>query len=105
MSNERLGQALRLIRVFHDMSRKDIMEHIKISSPYLSEIERGKKAVSMGLVKEYSRVFNIPVSSIMFFSENLDPESRSEKTRNYLANKIIKMLEWLELTQTPEQSK
>ena len=66
-----LSEALRLIRVFHDLNQSDLAEQIEISRSYLSEIEGGKKEPSLELIKKYSVRFNIPVSSIMFFAENL----------------------------------
>jgi transcriptional regulator with XRE-family HTH domain len=94
--NNGLNEALRLIRVFHDMPRAEAIERLGISNSYLSEIENGKKPATLELVKKYSQVFNLPVSSIIFFSEKVETGSASEKTRQVLAKKILKMLEWIE---------
>lgn len=100
MQQYRIGEALRLIRVFHDMSRKELVDRIGISNSYLSEIESRKKPASFDLIERYSNAFNIPVSSIIFFSEQLDSDSPSDSARDYLANKILKMLEWIEDKET-----
>ena len=78
------------------MSRKELVERVGISSSYLSEIESAKKPVSLDLVEKYSSTFDIPVSSILFFSEHLTSDSAGEKARSYLASKVVKMLDWLE---------
>src|SRR3546814_14803062 len=39
-----LGEALRLIRVYHDLKQKQAAERLEVSKSYLSEIERGLKA-------------------------------------------------------------
>lgn len=96
MQSYRIGEALRLIRVFHDMSRKELVDRIGISNSYLSEIESAKKPANLDLIERYSKAFDIPVSSILFFSENLDSDAPAEKARDYLASKILKMLEWIE---------
>ena len=67
-----LNKALRLMRVFHDLSQKDLAEKLGMSKSYLSEIESGKKTPTLDLLSRYSEIFDIPLSSIMFFSENLD---------------------------------
>lgn len=90
-----LSDALRLIRVFHDMSQKELAEKVGISNSYISEIEAGKKIPTLDLIEKYAATFKMPASSILFFSEKLDSEKPSEKTREYISKKIIKILEWI----------
>lgn len=66
-----LNEALRLIRVFHDLNAAQLARKLKISPSYLSEIENGRKNVSLELVDKYSRYFNLPNSTILFFGEKL----------------------------------
>jgi len=89
------NDALRLVRVFHDMSQTDLAGKLKISKSYLSEIEKGeKKKVTLELLERYSEVFNIPMSSLMFFAEQVDG-SRAERARVAVAVKVAKMLAWV----------
>ena len=77
-----LGEALRLIRVYHDLKQKEAAERLGVSTSYISEIERGTKTPTLDVIDRYSREFDIPVSSIMFrqisvihrFSLNLPAE-------------------------------
>ena len=39
-----LSEALRLIRVFHDMKQTELADRLSISKSYLSEIEGGEEA-------------------------------------------------------------
>ena len=80
------------MRVFHDLSQKEMAERLGISKSYLSEIESGKKIPTLDLLNRYSGLFDIPVSSIMFFSENLDKDVKTEKLRNFVSSKIIAIL-------------
>lgn len=91
-----LNEALRLVRVFHDLNQTKLAETLGISKSYLSEIESGKKPISMELLKKYSENFKIPASSLMLFSEEMENEKFSEKARFFLAKKIIKMMAWAE---------
>jgi transcriptional regulator with XRE-family HTH domain len=93
------NDALRLMRVFHDMSQTNLADKLGISKSYLSEIEKGeKKKVTLDLLERYSQVFNIPVSSLMFFAEQVD-QGNYEKVRSSVAGKVLKMLDWIATTQ------
>lgn len=89
-----LNQALRLIRSFHDMSQTELSETLGISKSYLSEIESGKKQPTLEILDKYSKEFDIPLSSILFFSETIDSNKLGEKVRVNLAKKIVSILEW-----------
>lgn len=90
-----LNQALRLIRIFHDLTQKELAEHLEISKSYLSEIESGKKTPSLEIISGYSEQFNIPMSSIMFFSESMDDSSRTEQFRKVVSGKILAILDFI----------
>lgn len=90
-----LNEALRLIRVFHDMKQKGLAQRLGISNSYLSELESGKKTPTLEIIEKYSEVFNMPSSSILFFSEHVDNEGKSEITRKQISKKVIKILDWI----------
>jgi transcriptional regulator with XRE-family HTH domain len=89
-----INKALKLIRTFYDVSQSDLASRLGISNSYLSEIESGKKQPTMEILSKYSEQFEIPLSSIMFFSENLDEPKPSDKIRIHVAKKIVSILEW-----------
>jgi|AntAceMinimDraft_16_1070373.scaffolds.fasta_scaffold08222_6 transcriptional regulator with XRE-family HTH domain len=64
-----IGEALRLIRVFHDCKSKDLALELGISPSYLSEIENSRKRPSIDLIAEYARVFKTKPSVILYFAE------------------------------------
>lgn len=88
-------EALRLVRVFHDMNQSALAERLGISKSYLSEIEGGKKSPTLELLEKYAETFNMPLSSLLFFAENVDNPSRSNKVRTAIAGKALKMLQWI----------
>lgn len=91
-----LSEALRLIRVFHDMKQQELADELGLSKSYLSELENGKKAPSMDVIQKYSDRFGIPASSIMFFAENLNNPGKAAKTRSAIAGKVLQFLQFVE---------
>ena len=95
-----LCEALRLIRVFHDLNQTQLAVQLGISKSYLSEIESGKKQPKIELVERYASEFSLPVSSILFFSENLknpsDSAKAADKARGVIAHKVIDFLRLVE---------
>lgn len=87
-------EALRLVRVFHDMNQTALAERLQISKSYLSEIESGKKQVTLELLQKYADTFGMPLSSLLFFAEQVESGAR-EKVRMVIAGKVIKMLDWI----------
>jgi transcriptional regulator with XRE-family HTH domain len=74
-----------------------LAKRLGISNSYLSEIESGSKAPPLDLLDKYSDIFKMPTSSILLFSESLAGEGRrGGKLRVVAADKILRLLEWLE---------
>lgn len=91
-----LNEALRLIRAYHDVTQTQLCTQLGISNSYLSEIESGKKQPTLDLLGKYSDLFNVPVSSLLFFSENLSNPKVTDKLRLGAARKIVSLLQWVE---------
>lgn len=87
-----MGEALRLIRVFHDRKLGDLAKDLDISPSYLSEIEHGKKQASLELIKKYAQIFETKPYVIMFFSEELDKESKRGTVQIKIREKLLKFL-------------
>ncbi len=91
-----INKAIKLIRQFHNLKQIELAEKLSISKSYLSEIESGKKPVSIELLEKYSQQFEIPISSLMFFSESLENKNKvPEKFKSFFAKKIINIMEWV----------
>lgn len=90
-----INKALKVIRQFHKVRQSDLANKFAMSKSYLSEIESGKKPVSFELLEKYSVEFDIPASSLVFFSESLSKKKgMSEKFRSSFSGKIIDIVEW-----------
>ncbi|MCT2560054.1 helix-turn-helix domain-containing protein [Tsuneonella sp. YG55] len=91
-----LGEALRLIRVYHDLKQKQVAERLDISTSYLSEIEKGHKTPTLEVIQRYSDVFGLPVSSIMFFAESVEGGGSADRARTFVAGKMVGLMQFLE---------
>ena len=92
-----LNRALKLMRNYHQFSQIEFSKMLSISNSYLCEIERGDKYPSIELLEKYSIIFKMPISSILFFSENLTTVlTPGTKLRVAAADRVLRLLEWFE---------
>jgi len=91
-----LNEALRLVRVYHDLSQSELSRELGISNSYLSELESGKKQPTLDMLGKYSERFDIPASALLLFSEELEAPRPTEKLRKFAAKKLLALLEWVE---------
>lgn len=91
-----LGEALRLVRSFHEVNQSELSKVLGISRSYLSEIESNKKVPSLDLLQRYAAHFNIPLSSLILFSENIGESERDLEVKTMLGKKVIAILQWIE---------
>tara|TARA_B100001559_G_scaffold319415_1_gene328726 strand:- start:1960 stop:2229 length:270 start_codon:yes stop_codon:yes gene_type:complete len=80
------------------MSQLELAAKLDISKSYLSELESGKKTVSLALLEKYSSIFDIPASSLVFLSETLsheNPKKFSDRFGKGFSEKVITVMEWL----------
>lgn len=90
-----LNEALRLIRVYHDMSKADVARELGMSRSFVTELEAGSKKVTIDTLEKYAAYFDMPVSSLMLFAERTDSADLTERTRVFVAGKALKMLDWV----------
>jgi transcriptional regulator with XRE-family HTH domain len=96
LGNLMINEALRLIRVFHDLKQYEVADRLKVSKSHISEIENGNKTPSLELIERYSNEFRIPVSAIMFFAEEIPSAKRGEKARTKIASTVLDLLSFIE---------
>jgi len=89
-----VNEVLRLLRVYNDMKSSDLAEKMNLSSSYISELESGKKKVSIDIINKYSNFFEIPSSSILLMSESLDRKPQDLKHK--ISRALLLMLQNLE---------
>lgn len=90
-----IHDALRMIRVFHDIPQNKLAERLGITPSYLSEIEKGKKQPKLDLLQSYSDTFKMPLSSILFFSETMESGKPADRIRVAVSGKVLAMLRFI----------
>ncbi|NEO87767.1 MAG: helix-turn-helix transcriptional regulator [Spirulina sp. SIO3F2] len=90
-----VNEALKTIRVFHDMTQKELAESLGMSKSHLSEIESGKKTPTLAVIERYAKYFQIPASSILFFAENFNKDIETDKLKGYIASKILALMNFI----------
>ena len=94
-SNE-LGEALRLFRVFHDLSVNEMARLLDVTAGYVSSIECGRKTPNIVLIKKYAQIFETTPSAIIFFSEDLSTGRLPKGVRSVLRSGIVKFMRAIE---------
>jgi transcriptional regulator with XRE-family HTH domain len=87
-----LNECLLLARHYWGFSQTDLAEKLGVSKSYLSEIESGKREVSLKLLNKYSVVLRIPASTLMLFSEELQENDVNRHGRYIIADSALSLL-------------
>lgn len=90
-----INRALKVVRQYHNINQTQLADRLSISTSYLSELEAGKKEPTLDILQRYSAVFNVPLSSLVVFSETLDGAHNVSKARSFISKKMVKILEWI----------
>lgn len=64
-----MNEVLKLLRIAHGYKVSELADMLKITQPYLSQIEKGCRKPSDDLLKKYCEVFKIKLSTIKFFDK------------------------------------
>ncbi|SFJ06569.1 helix-turn-helix transcriptional regulator [Bradyrhizobium sp. Gha] len=96
-------RALKLIRQYHRLSQAELADALNLSRSFVSELEKsGGKKPSIDVLERYASYFKIPISSLLLFAERSGSSDFREGSRIFAADKVLKMLEWLEETTRDE---
>jgi transcriptional regulator with XRE-family HTH domain len=90
-----INNALRLLRLYIGLSQKQIAEELEVSQSLISEIESATKSVSIDILEKYSNKFNIRMSQLLFFAEELDGEPLKTRGKLIVASRVLKLLDSL----------
>ena len=88
-----INEALRLIRLYSKLSQADLAERLGVSQSMVSDVESGRKGVSMDLLDAYSRALDIRMSQLLFFAEEIEGQPIARRGQLIIAEGVLRLLE------------
>lgn len=88
-----INEALRLLRLYCGFSQADMAQRLSVAQSMVSDVEAGRKNVSMDLLEAYSRATGVKMSQLLFFAEEIDGEPIARRGHLIVADKVLKLLE------------
>ena len=96
MEEDKMGEALRLLRIFNGYKSAELAKKLELSQSYVSELENGKKQPTMEVLDKYAKVFEMKKSTLMLFAESLEGEEIKNDKKQRIARAGMKLLKILE---------
>lgn len=88
-----INDALRLLRLYVGLTQKQVAIELELSQSIISEIENGSKSVSMEMLEKYSDKFEIRMSKLLFFAEELKDEPVKTRGKLIVASRVLSLLD------------
>lgn len=87
-----ISEALRLLRVYNNLTQAELATRLDVSKSHVSEVESGKKKASIDLLERYASELAVPLSSLFFFAEELDQRKVTDRARGKVAMAALNLL-------------
>lgn len=92
-----MSRILKLARTFNGLTQGDMARELGVAQSYISEVEAGKRPVSLQTIRRYAKVLDVPPSSLLFFMEQFDGEEQYVPAESgFLKDKALDLLAWLQ---------
>lgn len=94
-----INEALRLLRLYCGYSQAEIADRLSVTQSLISDIESGRKNVTMDLLQSYSEAVGVRMSQLLFFAEEIEGQPIARRGQLIVADKVLKLLEKLKPTE------
>ena len=88
-----IGDILKRTRAIYGYKASEMSELLQISKSYLSEIENNKKQPPLDLLKKYSDIYGMKLSSLILLSEYYEEANNSNKSDKFIRSMLIRLIE------------
>lgn len=78
--NRNIGAVIRQLRTARSMTQSDLADKAAITWRYLSDIEYGKRAVSIDVLERIAEVFHLKLSTLIARAEKYQMDSTNDTT-------------------------
>ncbi|USI75530.1 MULTISPECIES: helix-turn-helix domain-containing protein [unclassified Sphingopyxis] len=90
-----INEALRLLRLYCGFSQAEMAKRLSVTQSLISDIEGGRKNVTMDLLQSYSDTVDVRMSQLLFFAEEIEGQPIARRGQLIVADKVLKLLEKL----------
>jgi transcriptional regulator with XRE-family HTH domain len=88
-----INEALRLLRLYCGFSQAEMAKRLSVAQSMVSQIESGRKNVTMDLLEAYSEATGVRMSQLLFFAEEIEGQPIARRGQLIVADKVLKLLE------------
>lgn len=86
------GSTLKQLRSIYGYSAKEISQKLSITPSYLSEIENDKKQPSLTILKKYSELLDVKLSTLILITEKDEELNKEGKSRIFIRKLMLKLI-------------
>ncbi len=90
-----INEALRLLRLYCGFSQAEMAKRLDVAQSMVSDIEGGRKNVTMDLLQAYSDAVGVRMSQLLFFAEEIEGQPIARRGQLIVAEGVLKLLEKL----------
>ncbi|MEM1066331.1 MAG: helix-turn-helix transcriptional regulator [Pseudomonadota bacterium] len=98
----KINEALELARLYWGYSQVEMAEALDMSQAMVSQIERGKKSVTIETLDRYAEALGVKKSQLMFFAEEIEGQEPVRKGRLIIAEAALRVLRTLKPRDPPD---
>lgn len=88
-----INEALRLLRLYCGFSQAEMAKRLSVAQSMVSQIEAGRKNVTMDLLEAYSEASGVRMSQLLFFAEEMEGQPIARRGQLIVADKVLKLLD------------
>jgi transcriptional regulator with XRE-family HTH domain len=92
-NRQTINEALRLLRIYCGFSQAEMAKKLSVTQSLVSDIERGRKNVTMDLLEAYSDAVGVKMSRLLFFAEKIEGQPIARRGQLIIAEKVLRLLE------------
>jgi transcriptional regulator with XRE-family HTH domain len=90
-----INEALRLLRLYCGYSQSEMAKRLSVTQSMISDVEGGRKNVTMDLLEAYSLAVGVRMSQLLFFAEEIEGQPIARRGQLIVADKVLTLLERL----------
>ncbi len=87
-----LGKAIRVCRIQRELSQKELAERARLSTAYVSHLERNERDPSLSTVESIADALNLPLSILVFLAADGEITSLSPALREKLSDAALSLM-------------